>query len=191
MRNNVRGPTSALSSFLREKGIRIDAGRNRDQEQVIDERIVQENPEIDETLNVDETVDQIVAEPIQINNEPVASSSSSREKKKGKQKKRKLSNDFPLPAPKKGTNVNFCRRCCRRFLHDNQIECIACLGIKKSGQSSKKSKKVVNQDGEKVKFLSLRDLCLKVDIILLKCRSLRNILTMLKNLGIFLKTQSS
>jgi hypothetical protein len=69
--------------------------------------------------------------------------------------------DFPIPAGKK-INLNFCRRCCRKFLHDNQIECIACMGIKKTGQSVKKAKKVLNQDGEKVSFLSLRDLCLKV-----------------------------
>jgi DNA repair protein RAD7 len=163
MRNNVRGPTSALSSFLREKGIRIDARRNVDQQP--NDQDANENElggENDENVQEDHST----AEPIDnVPEQMIASSSNSNEtsKKITKKKKRKMSfddNDLPVPIKKK-TNLNFCRRCCRRFLHDNHVECVACLGIKKTGSSSKKGKKVVNQDGERVLFLSLRDLCLK------------------------------
>ena len=166
MRNNVRGPTSALSSFLREKGIRIDTGRNRDHEPAEQGTADNESPVVNETsLVADENVQDAHSLPVpkQVEQEPERMIASSSNSKGAKKKKRKMSfdDDLPVLANKKKANLNFCRRCCRRFLHDNQVECVACLGIKKTGQNSKKQKKVVNQDGEKVTFLSLRDLCLK------------------------------
>jgi hypothetical protein len=174
-RNNaVRGPSSALASFLRENGIAAPP-RN------VFARATPQNIENQETIQ-----ELVQSEPLPesiVGAQPQQTTAPKRKravKKKGDELENddllastKKSRPVPKCDPKDLTNVRFCERCYRRYM-DWQLSplCNACLIIgtvsKKTSKATKHvaKKKEINayqMTGEsRVVVLPLRDLCIKV-----------------------------
>ncbi|KAJ3312826.1 hypothetical protein HDV04_002636 [Boothiomyces sp. JEL0838] len=166
-RQPVRGPTSALSSFLRERGITVPtnpyARINRDQQQ-------NENTE---PANQESTAAPQAAQPAE----------TSASKKKNNKKKKEEDDDIPIPKKKRKQQpdphsisglLRICNHCTRRFLipsaESEIIECAACRTIKSSKSSSGLAKKTKRKTEDTVitytgsldgMILPLRDLCIK------------------------------
>ncbi|KAJ3324603.1 hypothetical protein HDV06_006496 [Boothiomyces sp. JEL0866] len=163
-RQPVRGPTSALSSFLRERGITVPtnpyARINRDQQQ---------------TENTEPSNEPAASE------QPAPVTESSKSKKKITKKKK--DDDIPIPKKKRKVQpdphsisglLRICQHCTRRFLIPTSTseitECTACRTIKSSKSSSGLAKKTKRKTEDTVieytggldgMILPLRDLCIK------------------------------
>jgi hypothetical protein len=168
--NAVRGPSSALSSFLRENGIAAPP-RN------VFARAAPQNMENHEGTEI------IQLETVL----PESSVGAERQliHKRKRTVKKKLDEDVeddllvkkksrPVPKcdPKDLTNVRFCERCQRRYMHWQLSPlCNACLIISTGSKPSKATKHVVKKreinayqmtGQSRVIVLPLRDLCIKV-----------------------------
>ncbi|KAI8895398.1 hypothetical protein BC833DRAFT_660145, partial [Globomyces pollinis-pini] len=183
-RQPVRGPTSALSSFLREKGIRIPTNPYA--------RIQQANAQ-SSTNNIESQSNQVESVPVNESvNESVntptvetVATQSTKFKSTKKSKKKKLDDDddellnsMKLGSLKKqklnqsnlvSDLIQFCQMCHRRFLieSNNNLICQACkVSGKKSNSLVKRSKKknenmILDLTGEYSSLLSLKNMCIK------------------------------
>jgi DNA repair protein RAD7 len=139
-RNSVRGPTSALSSFLQERGITARGNRfarraepEAEAATVADNAEVQAEPERHESAGtVDATVTLQPTETVQL--EPP--------KKKKKKEQKKESEEPQNPLPKK--NVDVCQRCKTRFVLKKSSLCTECLNFS-TMQNATKAKKVTKK----------------------------------------------
>ncbi|KAI8980504.1 hypothetical protein BDB01DRAFT_796641 [Pilobolus umbonatus] len=183
--NRVRGPTSALSSFLREHGIRVnnrsrrarreDTSRNEDtpsSQMSIDETNSESSAmEVESTAQSQPETTSIVYNPF-----------TGRTPKKGTSKKKKKESDseeeddldLPGPStPRKSTQgrsrISFCSTCKLRFSQpsgENETICPSCkAGTKKQAIIKKKrispaKKQKMMTDAEV--FPSLQDICITV-----------------------------
>lgn len=171
--NRIRGPTSALSSFLREKGIVANNlnpyARAVDQRSAVADAV--ENQQQPQTLAVEPNAQEEVEEVLEPEMQPQASSSKSKKKRR----RNDGSDDedaFQLARSnhsKKNTTrgVQFCANCNRRFFNPASSLCDACSQISKKGaisvQPTKKKRKAVNAtllSDSTVAFPSLKELCI-------------------------------
>jgi hypothetical protein len=190
-RNSIRGPTSALSSFLRERGIRssglspygqlpVQPGQNPPP--AVDPTVASSNEVIEEendggATNGPDIDDDEEEEEIEPLIQPQATASKKTKKRKAPDADDDQEDDILLSrsnhSKRRNINVSFCSNCNRRFTNVGNEKCEACILI-----SGKKIKQVVAVKKKKGKgkaaalapkllsdqssFPSLRDLCIKV-----------------------------
>ena len=188
--SRVTGPTSALTSFLRDRGIRPPT-QNRFQRIPVEEQLnppTTENQEIsiDQSTSIDNPHTNNIAAP-----ESVIASSSRfpKSKKKGKgrneddgdqgkplaKKARTTKKIIDSVGEKMSQLVRLCKQCNRRYIFevDDQEQCNACLNVgiigKKSGSNAaqkralkKAEKTVLEMTGElSGHILPLKELCIQ------------------------------
>ncbi|KAI8909077.1 hypothetical protein EDD86DRAFT_226770 [Gorgonomyces haynaldii] len=164
--NRVRGPTSALSSFLRERGIVAPTNRFRSLQPAQTEQLAQT-----EQQQTEQTEEE--PGPSAVLNQP--------SRQPSKKKKPKKESDDELPKKKQRRTkkqehpdwkIKLCQRCQRRFLNDNdQRLCAACVQLgdaDKVSKGTKRQAKMKEQEafmitGEtSVRVYSLKDMCIRL-----------------------------
>jgi DNA repair protein RAD7 len=166
-RRGVRGPSSALSSFLRERGIRVPTNPYS---RISNPTTAEETPEIQGTQQASTEMAEDAAsisahrttESLRLDPELQTQASLQRQFPK----KREPDEDLKKPRKKRqiSTLINFCKTCNRRFLTQNTQQCIACTSILPNKKSLQKQQdQVLRITGIlDSKIMSLRDMCLKV-----------------------------
>lgn len=176
MANNVRGPSSALSSFLRERGIAAPP------------RSVFDRVQLENQNDLNSNEDDLAQQQSSSREIPQPAKAVARKPKKRKiSKKEEIIDDLALesssktqkkrPLPKQDplnlTQIRFCGRCKRRFLNLDCSEfCLACQALGSSSRPTSKASKhaakkreiqAYNLTGEsKLIVLPLRDMCINL-----------------------------
>lgn len=188
-RSGVRGPTSALSSFLRERGITVPTNpyqRINETDAVFQENETSEVAESSQAHDVD-TVIEISDNAHQANstNEKGALKIQNK-RQRSFPKKNESDQDDDVPNSKrskftqrKKTNddianmMDFCISCHRRFINPQKVQgqCEACETVRGKLKRAKSTKKAIKKAQELVLevtgelgglILPLRDMCLRV-----------------------------
>lgn len=161
-RRGVRGPTSALSSFLRERGIRVPTNPYA---RISNPATSEQSPEIQTELQTDEAEETVPPIASEVTGEQELQSQAALQRQFPKKHD---PDDDSKPKPRKrrqiSTLINFCNTCNRRFLTQNTLQCIACTSILPNKKSLQKQQDQVLRITGMLdsKIMSLRDMCLKV-----------------------------
>lgn len=184
-RNRIRGPSSALSSFLREKGIKVPGKSVWERRRNVDNNSG-ESSQTQINENTNEGVDDEIIEPNDTENVMVAVKVNNKNKKKkrdysddsdddfygpngylevqGGRKGKKNVNRLPLENFDFGS-IRFCDRCKRKYMitEERQQFCDACsslreaAGIKSSSNGTSNRKKILDKTNRKRRDLYILD----------------------------------
>lgn len=161
-RNRVRGPTSALSSFLRERGI-VPPPMNMYSRNPTTSTPLEITPDIipeitpENTPEIPETEEPVIVKPAKKKKKPKATDSNELDFSTIRSSHSKLT-----------LSIRFCENCNRRFYNENPIvvKCPACLDLNNKAQKSPALKKRKRIDNELISDIvqgipKLTDLCIK------------------------------